>query len=985
MIAEAPPSPSPSERFPQSGERRHRWLVFVPTLALMIATWGVVAGFTYIEHGATLERAQSQLQNTASTLVELSVMAERAAEAPSRPDDPDRTAAFWRILLQYPTAWIWIEKGGTISFGQAPPGDAGSLIAAAATSGDTSAHAALSRADALADWRHSMWLRTGMLLIGSAGFLILANLLSRALNQRVTAERNTVIAEERAVQLSLYKTRLEETVAQRTADVRQTNLLLEKELSERIAAQAALHQHDALLTAVTNSAAALLGERDVKDAIPAVLELIGQATSVQRVHFGEIRLPASGDVLLSIRHVWYAPGVTRLPDDSPLRELDLTARYPKVATRLLAGEQVAVYLDDLSGAARDLFIAADMRSILLVPIHVDDAFSGILNFVDSVHPRRTWTWAETDTLATAAGLVGSAIARTRRVKELADANMIVQNSPTILFRLGGEPSLPLIYISQNIKKFGYSPTELTSSPAWALVLIDQEDRARVWSALTTVLEKDALSASIEFRMLNGDGSHRWVEARYSPVRDKGKRLIEIEGIMIDVTERKAAEEKILQLARTDPLTGLANRATFSERLHLAFSASQRGGTSFAVLYLDLDHFKDVNDTLGHPMGDLLLKMVTERLVANVRKMDLVARFGGDEFAVLQMDVTDPAAAGALAEKLRVAVDLPYRLKSNTVNVSASIGIALLGPHTVEPDTMLAQADLALYRAKDEGRDQYRFHSKDLDEEVRERVALTFDLRNAIERSELELYYQPQVNLESGRIVGMEALARWYHPTRGIIMPSVFISIAERSGAIIPLGHWILDEACRQMRQWHDAGIAPPTIAVNISMLQLRSADDFIREVTDILTKWHLSPEDLELDVTEAILAQVSWARNNVLMDLRKMGVKIALDDFGTDYSSFNYISKYHINHIKIAQAFINSATSEPERAQTIRAIISLARDLKIDVIAEGVETVEERSLLVSLGAKTNGQGFLYSPAVTGTMASALLRKGMIMPSIAAAR
>ena len=962
------------------GRRYRRWLIFPPALAALLAIWVIVAGFTAVERGATLERAQSQLDNTASTLLELSVLAELAAQIPGHPDDPDRMAAFWQILLQYPTAWIWIEKGGTISVGQAPPRGVGHLIVAAAASGDMSAHAALARADALKDWRRSVWWRVAVMLISSVGFLLLADQLSRALTQRAIAEESAARAEDRAIQLNVYKKQLEDTVTQRTAELRQANILLQKELSERIEAEAALHRHDALLTAVTLGAAALLGERDLNDAILTVLALVGETMSVSRVQFSEVRPDPAGHLLSFVRHEWCASGVTRLPDDTPLKEFDLTARFPDAARRLLAGEQISAYSDDLIGLSREQFEAAQMKSILLVPIRVDNEFAGILNFADSVQPRRTWIWAETDTAATLAELVGSAIARARRIKELADANMIVQNSPTILFRLRGEPSLPLIYISQNISKFGYSPTDLTASPTWPLTLIDPDDRDRVWSALTGVLANDALSASIEFRVLNGDRSRRWVEARYSPVRDKSGRLIEIEGIMTDVTERKAAETKILLLARTDPLTGLANRATFAERLHLAFSASRRGGSSFAVLYLDLDHFKDVNDTLGHPTGDLLLQAVAARLVAGVRDLDLVARFGGDEFAILQTDVGDPAIAGTLAEKLRVSVDRPYTFNGNTMHVTASIGIATLGAEIVDSDTMLAQADLALYRAKDEGRDQFRFHTKDLDEEVRERVSLTSDLRDAIERTELELYYQPQVDLASGTIVGMEALARWHHPTRGLIMPSTFISIAEKSGVIIPFGRWVLEEACGQMRRWRDTGIAPPVMAVNISMLQLKNARQFITLVTEVLSKRGLVPGDLELDVTEAILAQVSWARNDVLMDLRKMGVRIAIDDFGTGYSSFDYLRKYHINHIKIARSFINSATDDPEYAQTVRAIIGLARDLQIDVIAEGVETAAEREFLVSAGATTKGQGFFFSAAVNEAEASDLLRKGMITPA-----
>jgi len=315
-----------------------------------------------------------------------------------------------------------------------------------------------------------------------------------------------------------------------------------------------------------------------------------------------------------------------------------------------------------------------------------------------------------------------------------------------------------------------------------------------------------------------------------------------------------------------------------------------------------------------------------------------------------------------------------------LHISASIGVALLDPETVGPDAMLAQADLALYRAKEEGRNKYRFHSDDLDTRVRERVNLAADLRDAIEQGALEVYYQPQVDLSSGAIVGMEALARWHHPTRGMVMPSVFIPIAEKSGTIQALGRWVLDQACGQMRKWQDAGIAPAVMAVNVSILQLRSPKEFVREVTEALVKWRVPASQLELDVTESMLAQIAWAGNDVLSDLRKLGVRIALDDFGTDYSSFEYLRKYQVNYIKIARSFTDMATRDAEHAQTVRAIISLARELRIGVIAEGVETVAQRSLLASIGPSTKAQGFLFSKPVTAAQAADLLRAGDIVPA-----
>jgi diguanylate cyclase (GGDEF)-like protein/PAS domain S-box-containing protein len=565
----------------------------------------------------------------------------------------------------------------------------------------------------------------------------------------------------------------------------------------------------------------------------------------------------------------------------------------------------------------------------------------------------------------------------QRTRELSNANIIVQNSPVILYRLRGEPAFPLLYISHNITKLGHDPQRLMNSPDWARTLIDPRDQAKVGEAMARILDKDAEGASIEFRLCTADGGLRWVENRYVPVRDKAGRLIEVEGIVIDITERKAAEEKITLLARTDGLTGLANRSTFTERLNQAHAGAKRGTLGFAILYLDLDKFKPVNDTFGHPVGDLLLQQVAQRLRDCTRESDLVARLGGDEFAILQGEIKEPANAGVLAAKIQSALALPFGINGNDINISVSIGISPYVPGSSGAAAMLVQADLALYRSKDAGRNQYHFHSDDLDQEVLDRVTLAGEIKNAIDKDEFELQYQPQVELSSQNIVGMEALVRWNHPTRGLLAPAVFISIAEKSGAIIALGHWVLDQACRQMSLWRKSGLTLPVIAINLSLFQLKSGRDLVRDVTETVAKWGLAPSDLEFDVTEGTLAQLTWTHNEVLPQLRELGVKIAIDDFGSEYSSFDYVRAYRVNHLKIAQSFINRSTTDPESAATIRAIVNFAHDIGIAVIAQGVETEEQRELLTSADPMTQAQGFHFSKPVAADRAGELLRQGRI--------
>jgi diguanylate cyclase (GGDEF)-like protein/PAS domain S-box-containing protein len=959
----------------QDKPRRLDRLVFIPVVGSLLVIWITVIVFTIGERRVILERAQSQLGSTVSTLADFNELAAHATGDVTLHGNESRSAAIWRALLQYPTASIWVESNGVISAGQPPAADQSAFIQVEDARSTFTVHAALPRIDALSDWRRSVWQRSSALCVVSVGFLLLAQFLVRALRQRATAESAAAAAQERVTQLALYRTELQQTVALRTGELKEANTHLEKELTDRKAAENALREHDALLNVVTKSAAKLLGTQH-EDAVLQVLDMMGQTVAVSWVLLCQIATDEQGHVRATIRSEWSAPGVAAIIDNPNVQNVDLTAVLPQSVVPTVLPDTTSFHITDLSGALVGVLETANMRSFLQIPLMVADKRWGSLYFIDSSQDRREWSWAETDTLETLGNLIGVAIARAQYVKELADANMIVQNSPTILYRLRGEPSLPLIYVSHNIIKFGHDPEKLVSSADWARQIIEPEDQVKVAEAMARVLEQGAQGSSIEFRLRTGDGGHRWVENRYTPVREKDGRLIEVEGIIIDITERKAAEDKIALLARTDALTGLANRSTFSERLRQSFAASRRGANAFAILYIDLDHFKDVNDTLGHPVGDLLLLEVAARLKSSTRDTDLIARLGGDEFAVLQTDVSDPASASLLAAKLQSALGAPYLLGANQVNiVTASIGICPYTANSAGPDEMLAQADLALYRSKDEGRNQYHFHTDDLDLEVLERVTVAEELRKALERDELVLFYQPQAEVISGKIVGMEALIRWKHPQRGLLAAAAFIPLAEKAGLTLALGCWVLEQACRQMRLWRDAGIAPPVMAINLSLSQVKSARELLRSVVDTTAKWGIEPSDLEFDVTEAILAQVTLMQNDVLTQLRLLGSQIAIDDFGTQYSSFEYLRAYRVSHLKIAQVFINNAATDPECAATVRAIMNLAGELDIGVIAEGVETEAQRAMLTSGGAATQAQGNYFSAAVDNERAAELLRQG----------
>jgi len=431
-----------------------------------------------------------------------------------------------------------------------------------------------------------------------------------------------------------------------------------------------------------------------------------------------------------------------------------------------------------------------------------------------------------------------------------------------------------------------------------------------------------------------------------------------------------------ELARTDPLTSLANRRVFEERLAIAFAASRRNGNPFAVHFIDLDGFKDVNDTLGHATGDLLLCAVAERLKKLVRQSDVLARFGGDEFAVLQADASDSASIGVLAQKIVGAIAAPFAVAGSEIYVTASVGIA---PHSSDipaADALMIQADLALYRAKADGENCFRSHSYELDQQARLRITLAEELRAGIGRGELELFYQPQVEIGSGQILGLEALVRWNHPKRGLLMPPIFIPIAEKSAIIQELGSWVFAAACAQLAQWEQQGIAPRILAVNVSGLQLKRMDDFERDIAGTIVRWNIKPGAVELELTETVLMETSQKLSDVLQRLRQMGVRIAIDDFGTGFSSLKYLTIYPINKLKIAQELVFRVTDDARNATVVRAAVRLARDLDIEAVAEGVETEAQAQFLLSVGCD-RAQGYLYSRPVDATAATALLRRGRI--------
>ncbi len=422
-----------------------------------------------------------------------------------------------------------------------------------------------------------------------------------------------------------------------------------------------------------------------------------------------------------------------------------------------------------------------------------------------------------------------------------------------------------------------------------------------------------------------------------------------------------AKDQMDHLAHHDVLTDLPNRVLLQDRLDQAIELARRQGRKLAVMFMDLDRFKHINDSLGHAIGDQLLQSVAQRLVGCLRHSDTVSRQGGDEFVLLLPYIEQVEDAALSAQKLLSSVMKSHNIGQQDLYISASIGISIFPDDGKDVETLIKSADTAMYSAKENGRNNFKFFEQNMNVLAVQRQSIEAGLRRALAGQEFVLHYQPKINLQSGTIVGVEALIRWQHPELGLLPPAQFISIAEDCGLILPIGRWVLLEACRQIKAWQTAGLAPITVAVNTSALELH-AKDFLENIRAALDDTGLAPCYLELELTESVLMRDAKSTGLLLHTLTDLGVKLAVDDFGTGYSSLSYLRRFPIDTLKIDQSFVNQITSNLDDAAIVSAVISMGKSLKLRVIAEGIETEEQFSFLLSQSCD-EGQGFYFSKAV----------------------
>jgi diguanylate cyclase (GGDEF)-like protein/PAS domain S-box-containing protein len=465
-------------------------------------------------------------------------------------------------------------------------------------------------------------------------------------------------------------------------------------------------------------------------------------------------------------------------------------------------------------------------------------------------------------------------------------------------------------------------------------------------------------------LIRRDGFEAAIEDSSAPIHDRRGQVSG--GVMVfhDVSTARALTARMSYLAQHDSLTDLPNRILLTDRLTQAIAIACRHRQKLAVLFLDVDRFKHINDSLGHAIGDRMLQSVAQRLLACVRHSDTVSRQGGDEFVVLLADVAQPRDAVVSVDKILQAMSATHHIEQYDLSVTVSIGIAIYPDDGMDAEVLMKHADFAMYHAKDAGRNNYQFFKPDMNARAVERQSLENGLRHALERQEFMLQYQPKMHLETGTMMGVEALIRWRHPQRGLVPPAQFIPIAEECGFIVPIGRWVLREACRQVRAWQDAGLAHLRAAVNISAVELR-AKDFVPGVRAILAETGLDPGDLELELTETFLMQDSSSTAVVLVALKNMGVHLALDDFGTGFSSLSYLRRFPIDTLKIDHSFVRDVTTDADDASIVSAVISMGKSLHMRVVAEGVETRAQLEFLREHNCPF-GQGYYFSrPLIAG--------------------
>ncbi|MBS4040113.1 MAG: EAL domain-containing protein [Flavobacteriales bacterium] len=728
------------------------------------------------------------------------------------------------------------------------------------------------------------------------------------------------------------------------------------DITKRKLIEEELLNRDRLLHGISESRAILLKTVDLDKALNMVLEVLGKAALTDRVYIFQNYLnPKTKKLEASQRYEWCNIVIEQQNISFNLQNICYDEMgIMRWFNTLSGGSEISGNVCDLPIAEREVLEPLGIKTLAVVPIFVESNFWGFLCFDASSH-NRSWSNSEIKLLSTVAASIGGAIKRVQDEENIqtllkSDLKQTVQNLQNLVFKCKRSQEGDIyftLFEGKLAEKIGLSTD-----------IVYQKKLTEVLKAKSNASILENFNRAFEghvcyFEMQSGDITYY---TSLSPIFNE-KEVVEIVGSSIDITSLKVAEKKIRQLAYHDMLSGLPNRRFFKEHLNYMLSHANRNRKKLAVMFLDLDRFKLINDTLGHAVGDELLRKVANRIKQTINEDEIVARMGGDEFIIAFPEVIDRNIA-RMAQDIINAFREPFNLEDRELFITTSIGISLYPEDGQDIDSLIKNADSAMYRAKENGRNNYQYYTEDMNISAIKRLDIENYLRKAIDRKELFVVYQPRIEIKTGRLVGAEALLRWRHPLIGLIPPAEFIPIAEETGLISCIGNWVLKTVCNQVKKWHDNGYTGLKYSVNISAIQFQRAN-FLENIKRIINESGIEPTMLELEITENTVMHFNENTLAIIRELKGMGIEISIDDFGTGFSSLSYIKAFDSDSLKIDKSFIWDIGLSASNESIITAIINMAHSMQMQVIAEGVETNEQLDFLRNRSCD-EVQGYLFS-------------------------